>query len=58
METQEEHALDTDYARSRLVEKVGQIAGGHQVMSRIVETNWGCGSHCSSTNNGTRNRTK
>ena len=29
METQEEHARDTDSAGSGLVEQVGQIAGGH-----------------------------
>ena len=38
VETREEHARDTDYVQSRLVEKVEQIAGEHQVMSRTVET--------------------
>ena len=29
VETREEHAQDTDYAQSGLVEKVGKIVGGH-----------------------------
>ena len=38
VETREEHARDTDYALSGLVEEVGQIVGGHQVMSGTIET--------------------
>ena len=38
VDTREEHARDTDYAQSGLVEKVVQITGGHQVMSRTIET--------------------
>ena len=37
METSEEHARDTNYAQIGLVEKVEQIAGGHQVMSMTIE---------------------
>ena len=58
METQEEHARDTNYAQSGLVEKVGQIDGGHQLMSRTLETDWGCGSHSCSIDNRTMNQTK
>ena len=58
METREEHARDTDYAQSGLVEKVRQITVGHQVMSRIVETRWACGHHVRSTNDGMRNHAK
>ena len=55
VETLEEHARDTDYSRFGLVEKVEQIDEGHQVMSMTVETNWGCGCHNCSIDDGTRN---
>ena len=55
MEIWEEHARDTDSARSRLVEKVGKIVGGHQVVSKTVETSCGCCRHNGSTDDGTRN---
>ena len=58
METREEHARDTDYARFGLVEKVGQIVKGHQVMSRTIKTSWGCGPHGCLTDDGTRNQAK
>ena len=58
METREEHARDSNYARSGLAEKVGQITGGHHVISRIAKTSRGCGRHSCSTDNGTRNQAK
>ena len=58
METSEEHARDTNYAQIGLVEKVEQIAGGHQVMSRTIEIGWGCCYHDFSTDDGTRNQVK
>ena len=41
VETREEHARDIGFSRFGLVEWVGKITRGHQVVSRIVET--GCG---------------
>ena len=58
METREEHARDTNYARLGLGEKVEQSNGGHQVMSKNLETGWGCHSHGCSTDNGMRNQAK
>ena len=55
VETREEHARDTDYAQSRLVEKVEQIAWENQVMSRTVETRWVCGRHSCLIDDGMRN---
>ena len=58
METWEEHARDIDYARSGLVEKVRKIARGHQVVSKTVETSWGCDSQGCSTDDETRKQAK
>ena len=54
METRDENARDTDYARFGLGEKVGKIAKGHLVMSKTVETDWGCGRHGCSIDDGMR----
>ena len=58
METREEHVQDIDSARSGLGEKVGQIVGGHQVVSSTAETNCGCGCHICLTGDETRNQVK
>ena len=58
VETWEEHARDIDHAQSGLVEKVGKIIGGHQVMTRIAETSWGYDHHSCSTDDETRNHAK
>ena len=49
LETREEHAQDIDST---------QIAGGHQVVSRTIETDYGCDRHDCSTDEGTRNQVK
>ena len=36
METREEHAQDTNFVLSRLVEHVGQIAGGYRLVPGLL----------------------
>ena len=57
-ETQEEYARDTNFARSGLIEKVGKIVWGHQVVFKTMETSCGCGHHDCSTDDVMRNEAK
>ena len=57
VEIREEHARDTDFARSGLVE-FWKIFGGHQVVSMVLKTDCGCGLHVCLIEDGMRNNSK
>ena len=58
VETREEHARNPDSTLSEMVNQVRQITGGHQVVSKTIESSYGCGHQGWSIDNGTRNQAK